>query len=421
MRLLCVLLTAFFAFGSAALAELDLETIYSPQAGTQIRDIHFLNSQFGVAVGFWAASSTQFTGVLAITRDGGENWEIGTLDNTLFFSVDILNENELTVAGIFLGNGRGLSLRSVDGGTTWTSVMFTGADGPEVVSLYSVEYLDDTHLIAGGFNGAILHSTDSGANWTSVHSDEDWSIWNIVHKDDLFLATGITLDENDEEQYKLYSSSDAGMTWAELTPDKPEDLNIERLRYASNGDLYGFGNVDGSFAVARSLNNGESWTNMHTSNHNGSLKCSYIDDEGAIYAAGDQGKVMYNLDGTNWEEMYVPAEQFMWDVDGFGDVVWLTSSSGRIYEYNPLSTSVHEFNNSNTYVVFVMPNGDNLNISGLIAGHDYKLQIGSVDGRSNKLSVPTDGAVAIDSLPRGAYVYSLMEDGVVVSQGKFVK
>ena len=421
MRLLCVLLAAFFTLGSAALAELDLETIYAPQAGTQIRDIHFLNSQFGVAVGFWAASSTQFTGVLAITRDGGKNWEIGTLDNTLFFSVDILNENELTVAGIFLGNGRGLSLRSADGGTTWTSVRFNGSDGPDVVSLYSVEYLDDTHLIAGGFNGAILHSNDGGETWTSVHSDMGWSIWNVVHKDDLFLATSITQDENDNILYKLYSSSDAGMTWAELTPDKPEDLNIERLRYAPNGDLYGFGNVDGSFAVARSVNNGESWTTMHTSNHSGSLKCCYIDDEGAVYAGGEQGKVVYNQDGQTWEEMYIPAEQFLWDVDGFGDVVWLTSSAGRIYEYNPLSTSVHEFNERNPFIVFVMPNGDNLNISGLATDHNYSMQIGSIDGRSINFNVPADGVVAIDSLPHGAYVYSLIEDDAVVSQGKFVK
>lgn len=128
--------------------------------------VHFRDARHGVAVGLWS--------LVLITDDGGATWRAQTLKPPEGASKADVNLNGLFAdeAGtLYAPAERGLVLRSMDGGATW-SYLSTGFKG----SLWTGIALQEGTLLVAGLRGAIYRSTDHGASWSRIQNAGSASI-----------------------------------------------------------------------------------------------------------------------------------------------------------------------------------------------------------------------------------------------------
>ena len=421
MKAFILLLTVLCVCPAFAQESFNLTEVYPTQPGLLIRDIEFLTADIAVAVGYVSLDNSQFSAVLSVTRDGGKTWSSGTLQNALLFDIDILNENELSVVGFSL-NGTAVVLRSVDGAVNWAVHQFDGTALPLITTLYTIDYLNNNTMIAAGFDGSIVRTTDSGVRWTVENTDSTWNIWNMAIRGESMIAAAWRQPNIHDPYNKLYRSHDEGQSWSVLEAAGPDGMVIEEVIYIDEGTLIGFGNVKNRYAVFKSVDNGQGWTTLYVSEDVGSLKTGYINSSGQIFGAGTASKIVYALDGETWGEAHTDGEDAVWNVDGIDDIVWFTGSLGRIYEYNAsMITDVQSVDSGAP--VFAIHNGaeNRLTFYGLQANVGYDLKCATIDGRSVSLTLNRDGHVDLGSLAEGLYVYVLVAGDQTIASGKVVK
>ena len=309
-----------------------------------------------------------------------------------------------------------------DRGQSWESKRFDGVAAPDVTSLYAVKYLDANTIITAGFNGSILKTIDQGISWTSVAADTNWSIWNLRGKDNFLLATGITV-ENDINIHKLYTSTDAGDSWSELATTLPEGFGIEAVEVADNGKLYGFGNQGGNYAIAVSEDDGSSWSTLYRSDDEGSLKSGFVSSSRDIYAGGENGKIVFHLQGEAWEEIGFTEDVSIWRVHGAGDDIYFSAASGKVYAYNKNDdkTSAVGEKKGSGITTFYDSTNHLLTIEGVSLSKKYSMKISSIDGRHSDYPVQGNSSIDVSTLLGGAYTYMLLEGGEPIVSGKFIK
>lgn len=157
--------------------------------------VRFADEQTGFAAGSF--------GQLFTTDDGGRHWHyIGDrLDNT-----EGLHLNALTLSEdghLYIAAEAGTVFVSPDMGRTWTR-SHSGYKG----HLYGVLSLPGDVLLAYGFNGHLLRSTDGGQAWKPVASPTTKSIVSATAVDGQALLV--------DEEGQLLSSSDQGENWARM-------------------------------------------------------------------------------------------------------------------------------------------------------------------------------------------------------------
>src|SRR5574341_389367 len=114
-----------------------------------VRDIHFMNSDTGVAVGTG--------GYIVRTTDGGSNWYAETSGTALNLeAVFFPDEFHGTAVG-----ENGVIVHCIDGGFSW-SPQTSGTNS----RLTGVFFTDSNNGTVVGDNGTSLKTTDGGANWT---------------------------------------------------------------------------------------------------------------------------------------------------------------------------------------------------------------------------------------------------------------
>jgi len=158
------------------------------------------------------------------TTNGGSSWThqfegpYSFANNVWFF-----NENEGVAMGDQLDDYFEV-YTSDDGGTTWTRVPkanFLGlqAEPGEAGWTYCMDAIGDT-ILFGSNVGNVYLSTDKGHTWTGSYSGCDVGGLNpgvnvIAFKDS---NNGLAGHDNGVS-YDLYTTSDGGQNWAEITPD----------------------------------------------------------------------------------------------------------------------------------------------------------------------------------------------------------
>lgn len=359
--------------------------------------------------------------MLSVTRNGGKTWSSGTLRNVLFFDIDIFNADEVSVVGFSL-NGTAVVLRSVDGGGNWVVHQFDGNLQPLITTLYTIDYLNNNTMIAAGFDGSIVRTTNSGATWTVKHTDSTWNIWNMAIRGESMIAAAWRQPNIHDPYYKLYRSLDGGLSWSALEASGPEGMDLEEVIYTDEGTLKGFGNVNNRHAVFKSVDNGQGWTTLYVSDDVGSLKTGYINSTGQIFGAGTASKIFYALDCETWGEAHTDGEGAVWNVDGIDDIVWFTGSLGRVCQFNAAKiTDVYSVGTEAPIMAIHHSAQDALTFYGLRADNNYMLNLVSVDGRSIPLRMDRNGQVNLEPLAGGGYVYALVANGVTVAAGKIIK
>lgn len=152
--------------------------------------VAFTDARNGVAVGLWS--------LMLRTRDGGRTWEAAELPPPP--GDTRADANLMSVFGdgqgrLFIAGERGLVLRSLDGGATW-SYHPTGYRG----TFWSGTALADGTLIVGGLRGSVYRSTDNGEHWQRVETGSQSSVTDLVAFDGRVHAVGldgVSLDSRD--------------------------------------------------------------------------------------------------------------------------------------------------------------------------------------------------------------------------------
>ncbi|MBV2264831.1 MAG: glycosyl hydrolase [Thauera sp.] len=152
--------------------------------------VAFTDASSGVAVGLWS--------LMLRTRDGGRSWEEAELPPPP--GDTRADANLMSVFGdvqgrLFIAGERGLVLRSLDGGDTW-SYHPTGYRG----TFWSGTALADGTLIVGGLRGSVYRSTDGAGTWQRVETGSQSSVTDLVALDGRVFAVGldgVSLDSRD--------------------------------------------------------------------------------------------------------------------------------------------------------------------------------------------------------------------------------
>lgn len=152
--------------------------------------VAFTDARNGVAVGLWS--------LMLRTRDGGRTWEEAELPPPP--GDTRADANLMSVFGdaqgrLFIAGERGLVLRSLDGGESW-SYHPTGYRG----TFWSGTALADGTLIVGGLRGSVYRSTDGAGSWQRVDTGSQSSVTDLIAFEGRVHAVGldgVSLDSRD--------------------------------------------------------------------------------------------------------------------------------------------------------------------------------------------------------------------------------
>ncbi len=123
--------------------------------GSHLRDIVFLDSNIGIAVGRSAPNVASNYALIVKTIDGGANWTQILIDPPALNGVFFINAME----GISVGE-EGVIHRTSDGGTSWEA-QTSGITNP----LNNVYFTDALNGWISSNNGIILHTTNGGVSF----------------------------------------------------------------------------------------------------------------------------------------------------------------------------------------------------------------------------------------------------------------
>lgn len=179
-------------------------------------------------------------------------------------------------SGFVAAGQRGVVLLSSDG-SSWKQ-MPTPADA----TLNRVQFVDERHGWAVGYDGTILASEDGGKTWGIQQFDADWgrAYYDVLFTDDQngFVAGG---------NGRLQKTADGGKTWEIIESPVFEDQpNLYSLNRLGSGALLLTG--ERGF-IARSDDQGATWSQ---------LKSPYTGSYFGAVASGTTGAVLFGLRGN---------------------------------------------------------------------------------------------------------------------------
>ncbi len=293
-----LLLSLFFALTFRASAQ--WESVFNPEQGTDLHDVHLITGERGVAVGK--------LGTILMTDDGFHTWKriaCGTMKD--FYALHFFDATTAVVAGV-----GGTILRSTDGGNSWSSIISGTTD-----SLYKFSSLSSTSALLVGSNGTILKTIDKGLHWSSVPSGTTMSLLSISCKGSTCIATG--------KNGIILRSADRGESWKSIPSGTEVDLYT--VSWVTNSTLLVGGD---SSAIYRSSDAGASWQfdqnifimpdkwtsaeifDIQFVNDSVGYMCGRLGsigtfadymDFGKIYFTKDTGKTWQRLVGTVYDSM----------------------------------------------------------------------------------------------------------------------
>ncbi|NVK22510.1 MAG: hypothetical protein HWD86_08320 [Kangiellaceae bacterium] len=251
--------------------------------------------------------------------------------SSLLLDIIKLSNGKLVTVG-----ERGHILLSDDNGQTWKQ-----SPVPSKSSLTAIDFFDDTHGVAVGFDQTILLTTDGGLSWTQTHqldSLEQPALFdvNYVSKDQL-VAIG---------SYGLYmTSEDGGATWDAQEVDSLADnfggfshfysmTVIDSKNWILAGEKY----VSGETAdfeeintglLAKTNDGGQTWSKLASPYDGSFFGVNHLN--GVLYAYGLRGNVYESRDqGQSWRSLFLKTAAGLHDMDFLPNGQWVLVGTGGV-------------------------------------------------------------------------------------------
>lgn len=283
----------FFLFVCCSLTAAQTKLFWqNPQPpGTSFNDVHFFNSNNGIAV--------SGGGAIFKTADGGLTWKEENISTDFYWNlkdVFFIDEQNGWIAGEKIyGWGFSVLLKTADGGKTW-QLKNNGAP----TGLNSVYFLNANTGWVASKEGNMAKTTDGGETWTTVTT-------GVTNEIDFIYF----LNENEgiAAGHSIYGSStkiktaDGGKTWSTYS-DFPGNLYCVCGITAST--LYAAGDN-----LVQSADGGKTWTDLGTAPTSSIEK--YVDihfiNAGTGFIAVEKygGRVYKTTDaGATWTRMTLP-------------------------------------------------------------------------------------------------------------------
>ncbi|KAK3238374.1 hypothetical protein CYMTET_51610 [Cymbomonas tetramitiformis] len=248
-------------------------------SGTEVALYHveFLNSVQGWVVG-------EADTVLQ-TNDGGWTWSsfsTGLGSDQAWRSASFSNMDSGWLAG-----DSGRLMYTSDGGATWAHVS-TGSS----FTLYSVEVVSSTTIVAVGAEGIILRSVDSGSTWSSEVVPDNRDLYDVHFLSDGFYGT-------------LYRTTDAGASWTVSATGTGNALLAVYFIDANIGWAVGSGGL-----ILHSVDGGVTWQLQSSCTEVYDLYTIRLDATGSFgFTMGQDGVVCKTESGGATWSVYSANEQ----------------------------------------------------------------------------------------------------------------
>lgn len=239
---------------------------------TEFSDIQFLGDT-GWAIGR--------NGIMLITYDRGESWNLLKYGNFNFNDICMLDENR----GYLIADN-GYFFKTADGGYTWHIVEIDNYSS----NLNSIAFNKNVGIITGD-KGAIITTTDEGKKWTIEYLNESRIKKKFVNLNRVFFQSDKRIWIVGDEGLVLYSTN-GGRSWKN---EKYQEKNYFAVYFMD--DARGFiGGDKGTLLYTD--NAGEKWSRM-------SLQTGRINQliaaGGGIFAIGNNGTVLKSVNmGKSW-------------------------------------------------------------------------------------------------------------------------
>lgn len=161
---------------------------------------------------------------------------------------------------------------------------------PDGNILYSVDVMPNGNVVASGYLGTILLSTDQGGTWSSIHKAGGVGYpMGAIQMVDNSIGYAVSSDG------QAVKTTDGGNSWNTVSVNGM--FGLYGLRFVD--DNIGWA-VGGLGTVYNTLNGGVTWTQSFIG-PNITLNCVSFVDANYGYVAGDSGKIYHTTDGgSTW-------------------------------------------------------------------------------------------------------------------------
>lgn len=314
---------------------------FSPETSLNISSIHdtyFIDANTGFAAGEGSGK-----GIIVKTINGGVNWQLVfiTIENSDWVnSIIFVNVN----TG-FACSQKGNIYKTVNAGSNW-SISNTGLS--DTWDLNCIRFINESTGITCGDGstlnrGPIYKTTNGGASWTKVNN-------SLYHMDKIFYYDINTVYASGD--YVVYKSTNAGSTWVDIYPGNSDCNDVFFLNNNT-------GFVCGNYVMLKTTNAGTNWTeflispadtNYHSSVYFTDNNIGYIPlvkpttYTGRIFKTTNSGVTWLLQQNLNNYFAYDLKLYFINQNTGFAsggeDIIWKTTNAGGPIGIQPISTEI---------------------------------------------------------------------------------
>lgn len=272
--------------------------------GEIVRDMEMINN-----TGYIVSNN----GRILKTTSGGLNWVSDSTfipaypSGLLFMSVNMLNENDL-----FLAGGGGVVVKSTNSGLNWQ--LTTGFQK----MLNDIFFTDLNNGYSCGYGGTILKTTNAGSNWNEISPITNRHLNSIYFTD---MNSGYAVGDTGI----IIKSTNAGSNWQVQTSGTNINLLSVVFTNINTGYAAGGEHNNGQGVIVKTTNGGSNWFTQ--------LSGSLLDFTSLYFLNPDSGFAVTTSNlyktingGINWNQVT--------GVEGY-DIYFINNLTGYAMGSNP--------------------------------------------------------------------------------------
>ena len=245
----------------------------------RLTKVKFFDSQYGIATG----------STLYLSNDAGLTWVEQSRVNDMFFDVEITNDSTCVVSGT-----PSEILRSVDHGKTWEVLI----DEKEDLGIQFLSFVNDKIGYANKFSGSVISSSlktlDGGTTWSEIADGSGMHITLI--EDIVFISEDVGFRGGWYSPHLMRTDNGAHL-WSHIDSSLVHDFAIYdfHINPSQPNSFYACGWYG---QVFKSIDGGATWDQLHTGlSTNTSLYGIYFTNDLNGWVVGQGGVILKTTNG----------------------------------------------------------------------------------------------------------------------------
>lgn len=372
----------------------------------KLNSVFFTSPTRGYAVG----ATTNNLETILRSLDGGTNWSSVSPDSGLptgneLFTVFARGDSLVWAAG---ANGR--LWKSINGGDSWSSLP-SGVTG-NIRSIFFTSDLDGVLVGKSGTNALIRYTVDGGSTWTTAYTSGGNELYSVKFVDaNVGLAVGDTIANGS----LVVRTTDGGINWTTITA--PGDI-LKGISWVNSNSVWVVGD---SGTIIKSDDGGLTWSSQISPTAQ-QLNGVAAPASSLTVAVGNNGTVIKTAAAGDWDTQIAPLPKASINFLSISSSSRALIAAKRGYAFRSITSTHRRFASVATGLT------DNLNgaassifsssILGYVVGDNGKCIVISAAGTATQLSLPSVTTqnlrgVAIDRVFGGPHTIVVGDSGIV--------